>query len=435
VSPGSSEELELSLADRHQALQELGVVGRGLVGLERREIRSTPSVARARRDAYTDECELGWRERLAVAVQSAERAATERGQVEAATAPKGAALGLQREPGPRLSDARSRRLPSGLASADRTDAIGGEAAGSEAGGLKVSTYKVTRLIRSAINLGAPCKIDGIEFLPVEPFKPEEGLLVSAELDAVGFRGALDLFNRHLLIVADAVTVVTGAVVYPGGGSTLVEKRRSKYVLLIAVRRREAASLRVIPGTWNDHLVELSSETAGLLATDSRMRDAAHFLRQAATTENLTTATHHTLQAAEAMTRKRHKKSQKDLRGLLGSELYGYFFTREPTLGRSRRTALAHGYRIEEEGLQSRAKEMQELLLAEFRKSINAVVDPTFSPVRGFVTFETFTRFFEPISKPLDLPALVGDVEDPTFYTRSDPRLVRSETSRRLWRTW
>jgi hypothetical protein len=63
----------------------------------------------------------------------------------------------------------------------------------------------------------------------------------------------------------------------------------------------------------------------------------------------------------------------------------YLFNREPTLGRSRRTALAHGYRIEEEGLQSRTKEMQELLLAEFRKSINVIADPTFSPVRGFVT--------------------------------------------------
>ena len=75
------------------------------------------------------------------------------------------------------------------------------------------------------------------------------------------------------------------------------------------------------------------------------------------------------------------------------------------------------------------------LLAEFRKSINAVADPTFSPVRGFVTFETFTLFFEPISKPLNLPALVDGVEDPSFYAQSDPRLVGSETSRRLWRTW
>jgi hypothetical protein len=113
----------------------------------------------------------------------------------------------------------------------------------------------------------------------------------------------------------------------------------------------------------------------------------------------------------------------------------YLFNREPTLGRSRRTALAHGYRIEEEGLQSRTKEMQELLLAEFRKSINVIADPTFSPVRGFVTFETFTRFFEPISKPLNLAALVDGAEDPTFYSQSDPRLVGSETSGRLWRAW
>jgi hypothetical protein len=80
--------------------------------------------------------------------------------------------------------------------------------------------------------------------------------------------------------------------------------------------------------------------------------------------------------------------------------------------------------------------MQERLLAEFRKKVSAVVDPTFSPVRGFVTFETLTLFFEPISKPLNLPALVHGVEDPSFYSQSpDPRLVGSETSRRLWRTW
>jgi len=58
----------------------------------------------------------------------------------------------------------------------------------------VSTYTVTRLIRSAINLGASCEIDGIEFEPVEPFKPDQGLLVSAHVEAVGFRSALDLLT-------------------------------------------------------------------------------------------------------------------------------------------------------------------------------------------------------------------------------------------------
>lgn len=77
----------------------------------------------------------------------------------------------------------------------------------------MSSYTVTRLIRSAINLGASGDIDGVGFEPVEPYKPEKGLLVSADVDAVGFRNALDLFDRHLLIVADAVTVVTGAIVF------------------------------------------------------------------------------------------------------------------------------------------------------------------------------------------------------------------------------
>ena len=52
-----------------------------------------------------------------------------------------------------------------------------------------------------------------------------------------------------------------------------------------------------------------------------------------------------------------------------------------------------------------------------------------------MTFETFILFFEPIAKPLNLPVLVEGVEDPSFYSQSDPRLVGSETSNRLWRTW
>jgi hypothetical protein len=299
----------------------------------------------------------------------------------------------------------------------------------------MSDYKVTRLIKSALKLGGSCEIDGVLFDPIEPFRAEEGLLVSGQVRTIGFREAIASFDRHLLVVADTVTVVTGAIVHPAAGSTLVQKTRSKYALIIAVKRRPSASLTLVPGHYHQELLDASSDTAALLASDSRLRDAAHFLRQAASTENLTTATFHTLQAAEAMTRKGHRKSEKQLRTLLGSDLYEHFFTRDALLGRSRRTALAHGYRIEEEGLQKRAKEMQERLLAEFRKKVSAVVDPTFSPVRGFVTFETFTLFFEPISKPPNLPALVDGVEDPTFYSQSDPRLVGSETSRRLWRTW
>jgi hypothetical protein len=299
----------------------------------------------------------------------------------------------------------------------------------------MSKYTVTRLIRSGLNLGGSCEIDGIAFEPIEPFRAEEGLLVSGKVQTVGFRDAIASFDRHLLVVADAVTVVTGALVHPAAGSTLVQKTRSKYALLVAVKPRPSASMTLIPEYYNQELVDTASDTAALLASDSRMRNAAHFLRQAASTENLTTATFHTLQAAEAMTRKGHKKSQKELRALLGDDLYEYFFTREPLLGRSRRTAFAHGYRMEEEGLQRRSKEMQERLLAEFRKRVGAVANPTFSPVRGFVTFETFTRFFEPISKPLNLQALVDGVEDPSFYSRLDPRLVSSETSKRLWRTW
>jgi hypothetical protein len=214
----------------------------------------------------------------------------------------------------------------------------------------MSTYTVTRLIRSGLNLGESCEIAGIAFDPIEPFRAEEGLLVSGQVQTVGFRDAIASFDRHLLVVADAVTVVTGALVHPGAGSTLVQKTRSKYALLIAVKPRRSASMTLIPDYYNQELVDTASDTAALLASDSRMRDAAHFLRQAASTENLTTATFHTLQAAEAMTRKGHKKSQKELRALLGSDLYEYFFTREVLLGRSRRTAFAHGYRIEEAGL-------------------------------------------------------------------------------------
>jgi hypothetical protein len=167
----------------------------------------------------------------------------------------------------------------------------------------MSRYTVTRLIKSALNLGGSCEIDGITFDPIEPFRADEGLLVSGQVQNTGFRDAIASFDRHLLVVADAVTVVTGALVHPAAGSTLVQKTRSRYALLIAVKRRPSASLTLVPGHFNQELLDGSSDTAALLASDSRMRDAAHFLRQAASTENLTTSTFHTLQAAEAMTRK------------------------------------------------------------------------------------------------------------------------------------
>jgi hypothetical protein len=56
------EKLELSLAHRHEPAEELGVVRRGLVGLERREIRSVPAAPRSLRLVQAREVRLGSRE-------------------------------------------------------------------------------------------------------------------------------------------------------------------------------------------------------------------------------------------------------------------------------------------------------------------------------------------------------------------------------------
>lgn len=50
----------------------------------------------------------------------------------------------------------------------------------------MSRYTVTRLIKSALNLGGSCEIDGIRFDPIEPFRAEEGLLVSGQVQTAGF---------------------------------------------------------------------------------------------------------------------------------------------------------------------------------------------------------------------------------------------------------
>jgi hypothetical protein len=106
----------------------------------------------------------------------------------------------------------------------------------------MSTYEVTRHIRSVVNLGEACEIHGIRFQPVVPFQSEHGVLVSEGIQGDSFRQASDQFDRHLLPVVDALTMVTGAALSPLGGSTLIRKTRSKYIYVHAVGRRRAAHL-------------------------------------------------------------------------------------------------------------------------------------------------------------------------------------------------
>jgi hypothetical protein len=94
----------------------------------------------------------------------------------------------------------------------------------------MSTYEVTRHIRSVVNLGEACEIHGIRFQPVVPFQSEHGVLVSEGIQGDSFRQASDQFDRHLLPMVDALTMVTGAALSPLGGSTLIRKTRSKYNL-------------------------------------------------------------------------------------------------------------------------------------------------------------------------------------------------------------
>lgn len=117
----------------------------------------------------------------------------------------------------------------------------------------MSTYEVTRHIRSVVNLGEACDIHGIRFQPVVPFQSEHGVLVSEGIQGDSFRQASDQFDRHLLPMVDALTMVTGAALSPLRGSTLIRKTRSKYIYVHAVRRRRAAHLTLYRKDLIDNL--------------------------------------------------------------------------------------------------------------------------------------------------------------------------------------
>jgi hypothetical protein len=297
----------------------------------------------------------------------------------------------------------------------------------------VSTYTVTRLIRGAVRLGGPCEIDGIHFSPIEPFKSDQ-VLVSESIEANTFHNASKLFDQHLLTVADAMSVVIGAAITPGGASTLIEKKRSRYAFLLAVRRRESAALTIPPDIYG-HLLDRSADAAAQLARNNKARNASHYLRQAALSETATTTAFHALQAAEALATTGNKTSHGELTSLMGSDLYAHFYAKDPIFGESRRNALAHGRMIEETGLQDKTIRLQERLLGVLRGLLGGETSPSFSPIRGFVTYERLPLFIERLSVPLDLAALVEAAEQLRITSLSDPRLVGTDVARRLFRRW
>jgi hypothetical protein len=294
------------------------------------------------------------------------------------------------------------------------------------------TYKVSRLIRSAALFRAPCEIDGIALEPLG--EPSERVLAWESVAADRFHDASKIFDQHLLTVADAFTVIAGAALAPAGASTLIEKARSKYVFVKAVRRRSATSMSIWPD-FSD-VLDRSTGAAIALGSDRRVRNAAHYLRQGGLTETLTTATFHALQAGEALcTTQRKKTDHAQLRQLLGSNLYDYFYRSDAILGENRRNALAHGRIIEETGLQPVTQQLQELLLDHVRSSLGGQTWPAFSPIRGFTTYETHVVFLERLDNPIRLENLHNALTKGQIHSQSDPRLVGSVTSRRLWRRW
>jgi hypothetical protein len=296
----------------------------------------------------------------------------------------------------------------------------------------MSTYEVTRHIRSVVNLGEACEIHGIRFQPVVPFQSEHGVLVSEGIQGDSFRQASDQFDRHLLPVVDALTMVTGAALSPLGGSTLIRKTRSKYIYVHAVRRRRAAHLTL----YRKDLIDNSSRAADRLARHPQSRHGAHYLRQAALAENVLWSTFQTLQAAEALSAGNGRTTRQRLRSVMGDEAFVYFYQRDPILHDTRRNALAHGRLIEEAGLQSVTHPLQKRLLETIRADLGVASSPTtFSPVRGFVTFEPIAMFLEPLSEIADLPALAESVLNLELHSATDPRWIGGPVGRRLFRTW
>jgi hypothetical protein len=298
----------------------------------------------------------------------------------------------------------------------------------------MSRYEVTRLIRSAIRLGEDVEINGIRFHPVVPFQGDQ-VVVSKTIEGQGFREASKLFDEHLLPVVDAVTVMSGSPLDPVGASTLITKSRSKYVYLRATKRRSSGQMTIVPAYHHD-LLDRSTRAAALLVQNPQLRGAAYYLRRAALAESLLAATFHTLQAADALASVgRRVVDQRRLRGLMGDELYVYFRTEDPVSRDTRRHALAHGRLIDEEGLPARTDELQMRVVKELRQELGGTGVLAYSPVRGFAIFETFTRFLEPIERLPELPDLVDAATEGVIHSQTDPRLVGTEVSRRLWRRW
>jgi hypothetical protein len=262
------------------------------------------------------------------------------------------------------------------------------------------------------------------------------VLASEAIRADGFREASKLFDQHLLDVIDATSVVTGAALLPVGGSTLIEKARGKYVFIKAVRRRPAAHLDIHTG-FNTDLLEEAARAARQFRSDRATRYASYYLRLAGLAEALRTITFHALQAAEALCPQpgRSWTDHARLKTLLGNDLYGFFYRRDPILNDTRRNALAHGRLIDEEGLPPITDDLTMRLLAAVRDRLGASARTAFSPVRGFNSYDSVSLFLEPRSDLLTLPELVTMAVDGVVHTESEPRWVGPEITKRLWRDW
>jgi hypothetical protein len=301
----------------------------------------------------------------------------------------------------------------------------------------MSIYTVTRWIKSAVHLWLPSyEIDGITFRPLQ-LPPSDDLLVSEAVETHHYREASKLFDQHLLPVLDALSLVGGAAVTPVGGSTLIEKKRGKYVLLNAVNERPSARLSIHP-QFNTDLLDEAARVARVFARDKLTRSASYYLRLGALAHNIRTATLHTLQAAEALIPRLSKPpwtDHKKLRTAMGAEFYEFFYKRDPTLGETRRNALAHGRLIDEDGLVQRTANLRQRLLTLVRGHFGVPTHTSFTPLRGFTTYETFSAFLEPLTPLPPLPDLVAMAVAGHFHSLSDPRWVGGETGKRLVRTW
>lgn len=81
------------------------------------------------------------------------------------------------------------------------------------------------------------------------------------------------------------------------------------------------------------------------------------------------------------------------------------------------------------------RELQERLLDRVRIDVGGKGEPSFTPIQGFVTFETNALFLERVSELPSLPDFVNAAATHQYHSASDPRWVGVAVTRRLYRQW